>query len=218
MNRVPAVSLYQARLEQSRCTRCGVEVPDGNDLCDEHAEDKRARQKRWLAEKRDRRRAAGLCIWCPESKPTKVPVNESSCLPCRIKRGRSPTPAAYGGKQARVEEVPTKRIGRARYRGQGKRGQQSRARLDAQDFRHAYAAMSAGESGLGMLDTPAVQSMGWSDRDEIEQESCSKIRQTIRYLEVVLARHPSRQEKRAPASERGGVLNGPVSVRSSRKK
>src|SRR5581483_9116 len=93
VNREPAVSLRQKRLEQGCCTRCGGEVSDGNELCDQHAEDKRARQKRSLAAERERRRAAGLCIWCPKSGGIALAEpGRSSCLRCRINRRRVPPP------------------------------------------------------------------------------------------------------------------------------
>lgn len=205
MNREPAVSLYQERLEQSRCTRCGVEVPDGNDLCDEHAEDKRVRQKRWVAEKRDRRRAAGLCILCPESgKIAPAEPGQSSCLRCRIKRGRLPPSG-------------TQQAARARYRSGTKRGRQRRDELDAQDLREVREMLTAAERGLVMLDTDEAQSMCRADRTKVEVAACSHIDRAMRYLAELLARHPCFEEQAETYGRRGGVLNGQVSVRSSMK-
>lgn len=117
-------------------------------------------------------------------------------------------------KHKRAESAPTKHTGRKRYRGQGKRGQQPRAQLDAQDFRTVREVVATAEAGLGMA---AVPSLSCVARDELEQASCSQIELAIRYLQGVLARHPSLQKKRELA-RRGGMLNGPVATRSMQKK
>ena len=75
--------------------------------------------------------------------------------------------------------------------------------------------VATAEAGLGMA---AVPSLGCVARDELEQAACSQIELAIRYLQGVLARHPSLQKKRELASRRGGMLNGPVATRSAQKK
>jgi hypothetical protein len=209
VNREPTVSLYQERLEQSRCTRCGVEVPDGNDLCDEHAEDKRARQKRWQAEERARRRALGLCLWCLKSGGIAPAVDGgSSCLRCRINRRRVPPPGV--NKQSGAAPPP-KQVARSRYRGKGKRGRQSRAEQNAQDFRKIHEMIAAAEFGFRMLESDEAKSWGWAEQNRIAVASRGQFDLVTRFFAEVSARYPRVEE------QRGGVLNGPVSVRSSSK-
>lgn len=214
VNSEPAVSLYQKRLEQSRCTRCGVEVSSGNELCDEHAEDKRARQKRWQAEERVRRRTLGLCLYCPKSGGIAPAVDGgSSCLRCRVQRNRL---RSSNRVQGPIDTAATKQTATC-YRRKGKRGRQSRLELDAQDLRQAREMLIAAERGLGVLDTDEFRSMGWAERTKIEVAACSHVDRAMRFLAEVLARHPCFEEQAESYGRRGGVLNGPVEVPSSRK-
>jgi hypothetical protein len=76
----------------------------------------------------------------------------------------------------------------------------------------------AAERGLGVLDSDAVQSMGWADRTKVEIATCSHVDRAMRYLAEVLSRHPCFEEQEGAYGRHGGMLNGPVSAGSPRER
>ncbi len=184
---------YQQRKEQGLCTRCGDPAADGAGLCEPHLDDQRKRVARSLAVSRDRRREAGLCIMCPETRPTPVPAGERTCSACRIRRRRKPLSAERVNndvnKRARIAAATrTHGDGRTRYHASGKRGSQPTEKLDAEDLLWARNAITIGEDALKMLLTPAVQQLPRIQREDVKHAALHQLIRAQGHLGDVIKR------------------------------
>lgn len=178
------------------CTRCGKRPAlDGSELCQKHLKDKRKRDSSYRERQREKRKAANLCIWCPQSRPpVKLPEGQATCIACRISHRRfSSTVEVVGNDVDRAARIAartkTHADGRTRYHGQPRRGQPPRDQLDAQDLRMAKGCMEAFELGLAELQTEAVKAAPRVQRDSAHSTVLHEGERVIGHLEDILERH-----------------------------
>lgn len=192
-------TLYQQRLDQGKCTYssgCHRPPADGTSLC-EHHHRKHKRSKREAAQrKRDERRAAGLCLYCPGDKPAKVAPPKTTCAACKIRRGQVNGMGVDGigeasdiARQERIAAATRKGDdGRTRFHGQQKRGSQPRIQVDDQDFRYARQSLEAGQAGLHLFERAVAAREPRFQRDDIKSAALHQINRAMGFLEEILDR------------------------------
>lgn len=157
-----------------------------------------------MQRRREARRVANLCVWCPGDKPAGATPGSNSCLACRVRRNRIRVSDAGvrpgvnpGDRQSRIaSRTITHADGRTRYHGQSRRGQQSHAQLDGQDIGFAERDTATGKSGLALYATEVARTKAGDrealpriQRDDLRSAACHKIEQAIGHLGDVLDRH-----------------------------
>lgn len=194
-----------------RCTRgsCKRKAADGSSMCLRHWRSAKQRSAASAARRRDARRADNLCIWCPSAKPQRASEpGGSSCLACRIKRGRI-TVSDGGGNHAVNQDRSAKILaatskdpdGRTRYRGQQKRGQQPKHQLNEQDMRHITEDFETLRDGVRMLGQPDKLAMHRSDYQRAELAVAAVGDRMTRRVDDVLERLGHFKQRHGP---RGG--------------
>lgn len=192
---------YQARKERGVCTYPGCPEPAREDAgtCEKHGE-RKARTKRRLRKRRKklakillaRRIAKKQCVRCGGKRLS----GEEHCANCLLAVGDIATKAqlvrgkARGKKAERIEiNTSIDKDGRSRYRGQGKRGRQSVAAVDATDLAYASDAMKRGVDGLAYSRSSTVAQLPRIQREDLKKASLAELLLARRFLDDVLARH-----------------------------
>lgn len=148
--------------------------------------------------KRDERRSAGLCLYCPGSKPTKVEPPKTTCTACKIRRRQlnglaiTGPAAAAAADAARVERITSAtrkgEDGRTRFHGQQRRGGQPGIQVDDQDFRYARESAEAGQAGLHIFEQAVAERAPRYQRDDIKSAALHQVSRAIDHLEDILVR------------------------------
>jgi hypothetical protein len=195
--------IYQERKEAGLCTRCGAPAADGSQFCEVHLDADRAYKKKYARKMRRRHQRAKVCLECGATRRK----GDKLCLKCRVRRNRLSV-VALPGVENRVEKsdriaamTATHADGRTRYHGQGRRGQQPRAQLNAQDLGFARAALAAGEAGLQMLDTPEVRALPRIQREDVKHAALHQLGRAIGHIEDVQERMGHFRAPREPGGE-----------------
>jgi hypothetical protein len=174
---------YEEKKSQGWCTRRWCRTPaslaDDSQLCQRHLKRKREQDAASAARRRAAREADGLCVWCPAAKPRPATQGSTACLPCRIKRNRLKIEDGVGtrlGHQDRAAAIAaaTRKDpdGRTRYHGQGRRGQQTYATLNAQDLRLAKTRWEPFSAGVTIMDTEEFKALHRGEREEVKKAIC----------------------------------------------
>jgi hypothetical protein len=187
-----AATLYEDRKLAGLCTRCGGPAADDSSLCAKHRDDQRGRTARTMARIRAARVEAGLCVWCPGTRPTKVAAGETSCLACRIRRRRvKPLGGVHNDvhKHERIAaRTATHADGRTRYHGQQRRGQQTHAQLNAQDVEMASECFDSFKAGLALIESAEVKALPRVQRDDVKAATAHQGERVGRHIDAVLER------------------------------
>lgn len=177
----PADLSYEEKKLAGWCTREGCRRWHADDslLCAPCLRDAKQWSRASQQRRREARRAAKLCIWCPGDRPARATPGSTACLACRVKRRRikhSDEGVKLDVKQDRSAQIAaaTRRDpdGRSRYHGQQKRGQQPKAKLNLQDLRHARQDFEGFADGIELL-ANVGQDLHRGERERVEQSTAS---------------------------------------------
>jgi hypothetical protein len=189
---VRPLTTYEERKVAGVCTRCGA-APAADDslLCEVHRDSQRSAAAGWAARERERRRAAGECLWCPSSARTNVAPGESSCLACRVKRHRVPKPGA----QLRAAATFVRRR-------RGRDGQESNAERNRRDAERAAECLEALRGGLALIETAALPP---PQQLALVGAVCHEGERTTGHVAAVLERlrHPQNHERQGREGAQG---------------
>lgn len=214
-----AESLYQQRLEQGKCTYSGgcrsPPAPDSS-LCVKHHKGHKRRNRDSAQRKRDARKAAGLCVYCPGQRPARAVAGGTSCLACRIRRNRlnGTTVDGIGNavdnrKAARIAAATVKgEDGRLRYHGQKKKGMQPAIQLDDQDIGYARDMLDSGQAGLHLYEEAVAARAPRFQRDDIKSAALYQVNRAIGHLENVLEHRGFFDDRPGHARQRHGRREG----------
>lgn len=186
-----------------RCTRAGC-TRAGNgqispDLCDEHHEDQKRRQRECMARKREKWDAEKLCTRCGGVRYQ----GRVWCRMClrslgRIESGdvntdvdKAARVAAATRVDVTVEKSGTKR--RVRFHGQGKRGRRAGSDIDREDLADCEKALRLGTEGMAyaaQLDKadPSVR-IPKVQRDDVKAQALARLVEAGRWIAEVVRRH-----------------------------
>jgi len=187
---------YHERKLLGRCTRLGCPLdarPDANQ-CPKHSEEEARRKRKTRRARRKARKLArklwrkqNRCLGCGRKRLRK----ETRCIICIVAAGdaRTLVVRSDGTKKARIEAATSiDRDGRVRYRGQGKRGRQSVASLDAKDLDDARDHLQSGIDGLTAVAT-ALANLPRIQREGAKGAALAELRLAYRFVGEVLVRH-----------------------------
>lgn len=201
---------YYERKAAGLCTyyRCSSESTDDSVLCAKHLEAQRARKRQSQNALRTQRRADGKCPGCGL-----VETDDYLCSRCRVLQRRTKrarrgvehkTEHNAAGWRQDMEQSPDGVVrARNRYHGQGKRGRQPIAALDAQDLADARRCIETGVRQLADADKPEIKALPRIQRDEETAAALSCIQRARRWLNEVLERHGVEDEQIVDSDEDG---------------
>ncbi len=200
---------YQERKIRGLCTYPGCPELACEDagMCELHRARARSRQQKWR-QKRARlakqllasRKAKSQCLRCGGKRVS----GEEYCAKCLVVLGEAEkrTQGAcikIRDKQAQIEAATKIDAGgRSRYIGQGKRGRQSVASIDAKDFDYAEDALRKMRTGLAFAASPGLSRL---EKHDAESAANALGDLAIRFIEDVQARHGHFVD---PATRKGG--------------
>lgn len=206
----PPLSKYEQRLVDGECTRCGVELPedrkaDGHSMCAKCHSYVLTAKRRSAKKKRATWKRKKLCGQCGGKRRP----GGKLCPPCSVRFGAVPRSLVdhyvdHGGDRpdekwrATVEQSPDGILReRRRFHGQGKRGRQSGAQLDEQDFLDARRCVEEGWQGLLYFRSAEVQALPRIQRDEVKSAALAKFSRGQRWLEEIIDRNSPKSRKSA---------------------
>lgn len=192
--------IYQQHKEGELCTWSGdscqrPHAPDSS-LCEKHLRKKRKANRERNQRIRDERRENGECLYClpTNGKPAKVVAPETSCVPCRIRRGRlagvnPPTLLSEDERAARIASATVKgEDGRLRYHGQRKRGSQPVLQLDDQDVALTLESIRAGQIGLHLYEQAVAARAPIIQREDLKSAALHQLSRAQDHLDEILGR------------------------------
>lgn len=210
----PPLSKYEQRLVDGECTRCGVELPedrkaDGHSMCARCHGYMLTAKRRSAKKARLRWKRKRLCGECGKKRRP----GGRLCPVCSVRKGAVPRQFLEHSVEhsrdrpdeqwdARVEQSPDgKPRARRRFHGQGKRGRQSGAQLDEQDFLDARRCVEEGWQGLLYYRSAEVQSLPRIQRDEVKSAALAKFSRGQRWLEEIIDRNSPKSRKAAAETD-----------------
>lgn len=188
---------YQQRKERGICTRPGCPHPACEDslLCKKHRmlaaralrrHRRRRRKAREIAEKRWA--AQRRCLGCGEKRLK----GHEHCAKCLVRFDRVEKLVGNHERNPKADRIASNTSidadGRSRYRGQGKRGRQSVAQLDDQDFRFALDALQKARDGIAFIAQKAA-GLSKNERKAAIDAALAHALHSSRLVEDVLDRH-----------------------------
>lgn len=192
---------YQQRKERGVCTYpgCSDRAREDAGTCEKHGERDAKRKRRSRRRRRKlakillaRRIAKKQCKRCGGKRLS----GEDHCAKCLLavgeieKKARLACHKTRDKKSDRIEiNTSIDKDGRSRYRGQGRRGRQSVAAIDATDLAYAADALKRGTDGLAYAGSPTVAALPRIQRDDLKLASLGEVQLAYRFLGDVLARH-----------------------------
>lgn len=171
-------------LDPPVCARAGCSEPpaDDSNLCAQHRDDHRARNKRWAGRRRKRNKRRRTCRDCGRFKA------RGRCPKCKVVAGEAPRGRVDNtvDNAARTWKDPD---GRTRYHGQLAQGRRTNLSLDQEAIGDAVRTAKLGEEGLVYAASPEVQALPKAQRDGVKRAALAKLALAQRHLEEVLERH-----------------------------
>lgn len=146
-------------------------------MCKRHTSVYRKLDKEAKQRKRAKRRADGLCIWCPGDNPSRPTHGSPTCLACRVKHrkvrmsdGAVPLDVYLKQREVKIAAAThTHEDGRTRFHGQQKRGQQPKGQLNVQDLVHVQQDYDGFVAGVMVLVGSEVAQLHKSDRLKVQK-------------------------------------------------
>lgn len=186
-----ATAVYLEQKLAQRCTykRCATPPEDGARMCKKHLEKVRRYERRYRKRRRAEARERGECAFCGAKAAT------YRCLACAVKHKQVPSSVSVqvgvntAGRSSRIAAATrTHADGRTRYHGQGKRGMQPRLQLDGQDLGFVRREIDAGEAGLRVYESEAVQAMPRIQREDVKAAALHHLQRASGFIDDVLER------------------------------
>lgn len=181
------------------CSRRAEGWPDPtHNFCARHRAKEQARVRKAKRKARAALADAGKCVRC--RKPSKT----YRCPACRLLDGCDlPTLSVTAGVTTDKIAAATRKHadGRVRYHGQGKRGQQPKSQLIAQDLRYARNGIESAAAGYALMETDEIRAMPRIQREDVARAADHQLLRAIGHLEEAL-------DRRGHFKQRHGRGNG----------
>jgi hypothetical protein len=173
-------------------------------MCQRHYRMQKRFRNASMQRRREARRAAGLCVWCPGDRPAPATEGSTSCLACRIarRRVREDDEGVKPDVSPRADRIAARtgkdKDGRTRYRGQPRRGQQTHAALNAQDVVMAVESFDAFRAGVAILGSAEAEVMHRAERERVKAETANQGERVGRHIDDVLERLGHFRQRHGP--------------------
>lgn len=203
---------YQDRKVAEVCTYPGCSEPPSDDCneCPLHrAKTNAAKRRRRLRNRREWTRKK-LCLRCGDRRRP----GSKWCVMCLAgagklrlqerskQRTKSREISAAVGFDARLEQSPDGKLRvRRRFHGQGKRGRQSIAQLDAQDHEDAEGCAHEAWVLLAYFHSDEAKILPRVQRDDIRDRAVSELRRAARWFTDMADRNDPKSRPKAAADE-----------------